>query len=75
MILQALQNLYFRDYEAEKREIDRDVVARFSRGNVLIQQGHYLDAVELRNLGESGDAALARISGCLAIDEPKRRTA
>ena len=62
MILQRLQAWYFQDYEEQKADIDRDVVARFSRGNVLIQQGHYLNAGELDTLSRKGDEALARLA-------------
>ena len=61
MILEKLQSWYFQDYENEKSDTDRDVVARFSRGNVLVQQGHYIDLIALKDLSRKGEEALARL--------------
>jgi agmatine/peptidylarginine deiminase len=62
MILEKLQSWYFQGYENEKTDIDRDVVARFSRGNILVQQGHYLDLDALKDLSRRGDEALTRLA-------------
>ena len=53
--------LTLHEYEREKQEAFRDVVSRFTRGNIAIQEGRFLDSSELRELGAEGDAAAARL--------------
>jgi hypothetical protein len=60
-IMTKLKKWYFRDYEARKREIESGVVARFARGNVLVQDGHYMTEDELRKLSKEADCALERL--------------
>jgi hypothetical protein len=47
-----------RSYEAEKADLVRLIVGRFSRGNVSVQQGLYLTQDELVELGRKGDDAV-----------------
>ncbi len=49
------------DYEVAKEQASIDVVARFSRGNVSVQNGQAMDDCELKALSERGDAALASL--------------
>lgn len=65
MILDSLRSWYFGSYEQEKLDLARDVVARFTRGNVLIQQGHYLDQVAFDQLSKDGDAAIERMQNAV----------
>jgi sialic acid synthase SpsE len=54
MFLGLLQRVYewltLEDYEIAKRKAERDVVARFSRGNVAIQNGHFLSKNDIQIL-------------------------
>lgn len=47
-----------RGYEAEKADLVRLIVGRFSRGNVSVQQGLYLTRGELDELSRKGDEAI-----------------
>jgi hypothetical protein len=49
------------DYEAAKEQASIDVVARFSRGNVSVQNGQVMDDRELKVLSKRGDAAVASL--------------
>lgn len=49
--------LTFADYEAAKERGALDVVARYTRGNVLTQNASLLDESSLRDLAAAGDKA------------------
>lgn len=49
------------DYDAAKEQATVDVVARFSRGNVSVQNGQVLDEADLRKVSTEGDQALAKL--------------
>jgi hypothetical protein len=53
--------LTLRDYEREKEAAFRGVVSRFTRGNIAIQDGRFLTASELAELGRAGDIAAAEL--------------
>ena len=53
--------LTVKDYERELDAIRRGIVARYSRGNVAMQQGRYLTADDLDTLRARGDDAAARL--------------
>lgn len=61
IIMHRLKELYFRGYEARKHDIESDIVSRFARGNVLVQDGHYMTKNELDKLSSEGDRALRRL--------------
>lgn len=61
MTLSALKEWYFRDYESEKADIDESVVARFARGNVRVQEGHYINQRQLEELSARAKSALERM--------------
>lgn len=61
MSLEILKKWFFKNYEIEKNEIDRRVVARFARGNVLVQKGHYINRQQLVELSEKADRASVRL--------------
>ena len=61
MKLNYLKKWYFNNYEQGKIEIDRSVVARYSRGNVLVQEGHYISSEELESLSKRGDDAISNL--------------
>lgn len=54
------------DYDAAKRNATDELIARFSRRNVSIQNGWHLDDDALRSLSVEGDRAMARISELIA---------
>ena len=61
-IIRSLVNwLTVEDYENDKRDAEREVVARYSRGNVAIQNGHFLDENDLEQLRRSSDRAYTKI--------------
>ena len=49
------------DYEAEKIRIDRLIVGRLARGNVLVQDGYILSKAEFELLSKEGDRACAAL--------------
>ena len=49
------------DYQRAKEAANRVVVKRYSRGNILVQTGRYLDERKLINLSQRGDTANSRI--------------
>jgi len=49
------------DYTDAKERATEEIVARFSRGNVCIQNGSYLDSDKLSRLSERGDKAMSRL--------------
>jgi hypothetical protein len=53
------------DYEARKEADTRRIVARFARGNVALQQGHYLTAEELARRSKAAVASFQRIEKAL----------
>jgi len=61
MINHRLKDWFFKSYEREKLNIDRRVVARFSRGNIRVQDGHYINDKQLSKLSRRADKAMARL--------------
>lgn len=49
------------DYEQAKERNCVDIVARFSRGNVNVQDGQIIDEDDLRRMSARGDQALAHL--------------
>jgi hypothetical protein len=49
------------DYEEAKERNCVDIVARFSRGNVNVQEGQIIDEADLRRLSARGDEAIAHL--------------
>ena len=58
--------LTFADYDRAKESINSVIVKRFSRGNVLIQSGRYLDDEKLTLLSQRGDVANSQIQASVA---------
>lgn len=50
-----------RDYDKAKADALRRIVARFSRGNIKVQRGRYLDDRDFVSFVERGDAAMNRL--------------
>ncbi|MEQ1888029.1 MAG: hypothetical protein ABL951_02480 [Alphaproteobacteria bacterium] len=48
-------------YEAAKEDATRQIIARYARGNIAIQNGYYIDEVELKALRVAGDKAMENI--------------
>jgi hypothetical protein len=62
MIFQRLRAwLRLDDYAAAKDKATDDIIARYSRGNTEIQNGHYLDRDKLNDLSARGDEAMSRL--------------
>jgi hypothetical protein len=69
MFLRGLKAwLGLEDYAVAKQKATEDIVARFSRGNVAIQIGSFLDSDNLTQLSESGDEAMARLHQLIPDD-------
>ncbi len=49
------------DYSAAKEKATDEIIARYSRGNTLVQNGYYLDQRNLDSLSERGDHAMAQL--------------
>jgi len=49
------------DYAAAKDKATDDVIARYSRGNTEVQNGHYLELDKLNDLSSQGDKAMSRL--------------
>lgn len=62
MLRRILDWWSFADYDRAKESATHEVVKRFSRGNVSIQNGWYIDEKTLAKLSERGDAAIGTIS-------------
>ena len=50
-----INNYVNRDYHAAIREIEVGIVRRYSRGNVLLQQGKYMTAEEHAEMSKKGN--------------------
>lgn len=62
-MLRRIRNwLSLADYEEAKDAATDQVITRFARGNVSIQNGSYLDDKKLEALSRRGDAALTKLS-------------
>lgn len=61
MFKRLIDWLTVKDYERELDDIRRGIVARYSRGNVAMQQGRYMTEEDLDDLRARGDAAAARL--------------
>lgn len=59
------------DYEAAKRNAANELIARFSRRNVCVQNGWHIDSSELEEISKSGDRAMANISQIIAEQQQK----
>jgi|HubBroStandDraft_4_1064222.scaffolds.fasta_scaffold3140281_1 hypothetical protein len=49
------------DYEAAKARATEEIVARLSRGNIVVQNGWFMDEAALANLSLAGDLAISRL--------------
>lgn len=49
------------DYETAKADARRRIVARYSRGNVQVQRGRYLDSTDAGEIVRRGDEAMERL--------------
>jgi hypothetical protein len=49
--------LSLRDYEQAMTEAEQKIVARYSRGNVCIQNGWFIDKDKLNDMSRQADAA------------------
>lgn len=54
------------DYDKANEEASRRIVARYSRGNVRVQDGRYLTTEDLRDLTARGDEAARKLRAMLA---------
>jgi hypothetical protein len=53
--------LSLRDYEDAKRQGEKDVISRLSRGNTLSQNGDAMTDEELRAMSEAADRDMAHL--------------
>jgi hypothetical protein len=56
------------DYTAAKEKATEEVIARYSRGNVAMQNGSFLDKDKLAGLSEKGDKAVERLRKLIPSD-------
>lgn len=54
--------LSLHDYDKAKHAAERELVARFARGNVLLQLGHYITAEDASEITRRGDRAMDRLN-------------
>lgn len=59
--LEVWEWLLLRDYERTRRRALADVIKRYSRGNVSVQNGSVLDDVALAELRSLGDRSIAEL--------------
>lgn len=60
-VRQLFDWLMVRDYEAAKHQAAKRTAARYSRGNVSVQNGWFMDSAGLKQLSAAGDLATRRI--------------
>lgn len=58
---EILDRMLLGGYEAAKKDATRRIVARYSRGNVAVQQGRYIDEDDSKELREAGDKAMQKL--------------
>lgn len=69
MLLRQLRSwLTMADYYEEMENATKQIATRYSRGNVSMQNGRYIDSDNLRELSLAGDRALARLKKRLPAD-------
>lgn len=66
MVREALGWFQLADYDRAKHQAELDILSRYTRGNVLTQNGSVLDDPELRELSRAGDEAIESIEKSLA---------
>jgi len=58
---EILDRILLGGYEAAKKNATRQIIARYSRGNVNIQNGYLLDGDGLEKLRAAGDDAMKKL--------------
>ena len=56
------------DYLDAKETATYDIIARYARGNIAIQNGAFLDKDKLDRLSKKGDEAMANLSKMIPAD-------
>lgn len=62
MMKNLLDWLSLADYEKAKNDATNELVSRFCRRNVSIQNGWHIDSDDLKELSKEGDRAMNNIS-------------
>lgn len=62
MLANLIDRFLLGGYEAAKDAATLQIIARYSRGNTSIQNGHVLDEEALRKLHKKGDAAARKLA-------------
>lgn len=57
------------DYEAAKDNATNEIIARFSRRNVSVQNGWHMDSQEIEEISKNGDRAIANVSKIIAKNQ------
>lgn len=61
MFRRLIDHLRLGDYERAKQTATQEILGRYARGNVLVQQGSVMDDAEFDALCQEGDAAMEAI--------------
>ncbi len=59
---EILDRILLGGYEAAKKAASRQIVVRYARGNVNVQNGHLIDEAGLEKLRVAGDKAMKRLN-------------
>lgn len=65
-IMAFIDWLTLKDYDKAKADGRRRIVARYSRGNVLVQRGRYLDQADAADVVRRGDVAMDKLERAAA---------
>jgi hypothetical protein len=58
--------LHLKDYEDAKRQGEKDIISRLSRGNTLSQNGDIMTGDELKALSKAADRDMAHLEKLVA---------
>lgn len=59
LLKELISWLKLADYDDASRHASEQIVARYARGNVALQNGWFMDKSDLARLSEAGDRAIA----------------
>ncbi len=60
-MLKLLDHIFFGGFEQKRRNASRKLVMRYSRGNVSVQLGRFLEKFQLENKRKQADIAQDRL--------------
>ena len=66
MFRRLIARLTMSDYEEARDRATKQIVSRYSRGNVRAQGGKFIEELELRRMSKAADAAMERLKKHIA---------